>query len=223
MAVFFPDLERLDEALMALDDDVLMLSQLDGFLTGVLLCPEPVLPSEWLPVVWGRSEENEEPVFTSEAQAREVLDLIMRYYNHVAEILDSPSRRCEPMLMEDPRTDEVLWEIWMEGFELALMLRPELYGTVYGNGRPEVAGAYRGLMELIEISSDKSTLPPKKIERLTLAAHDAIGPYVDRLNAARRGEAAPPAPFAAAAGRVGRNDPCPCGSGRKYKKCCGMN
>jgi uncharacterized protein len=24
-----------------------------------------------------------------------------------------------------------------------------------------------------------------------------------------------------ATGRVGRNDPCPCGSGRKYKKCCG--
>ena len=22
--------------------------------------------------------------------------------------------------------------------------------------------------------------------------------------------------------RVGRNDPCPCGSGKKYKKCCGM-
>ena len=21
-------------------------------------------------------------------------------------------------------------------------------------------------------------------------------------------------------GKVGRNDPCPCGSGRKYKKCC---
>jgi len=26
---------------------------------------------------------------------------------------------------------------------------------------------------------------------------------------------------AAAARKVGRNDPCPCGSGRKYKKCCG--
>ena len=24
-----------------------------------------------------------------------------------------------------------------------------------------------------------------------------------------------------AGGKVGRNDPCPCGSGRKYKKCCG--
>jgi uncharacterized protein YecA (UPF0149 family) len=21
--------------------------------------------------------------------------------------------------------------------------------------------------------------------------------------------------------KVGRNDPCPCGSGKKYKKCCG--
>jgi preprotein translocase subunit SecA len=26
---------------------------------------------------------------------------------------------------------------------------------------------------------------------------------------------------AVAAGHVGRNDPCPCGSGKKYKKCCG--
>jgi uncharacterized protein len=24
-------------------------------------------------------------------------------------------------------------------------------------------------------------------------------------------------------GKVGRNDPCPCGSGKKYKKCCGLN
>ena len=23
--------------------------------------------------------------------------------------------------------------------------------------------------------------------------------------------------------KVGRNEPCPCGSGRKYKKCCGKN
>ena len=23
--------------------------------------------------------------------------------------------------------------------------------------------------------------------------------------------------------KIGRNDPCPCGSGKKYKKCCGPN
>ena len=27
----------------------------------------------------------------------------------------------------------------------------------------------------------------------------------------------------AVSNKVGRNDPCPCGSGRKYKNCCGKN
>jgi SEC-C motif domain protein len=30
-----------------------------------------------------------------------------------------------------------------------------------------------------------------------------------------------PAPRKSSAPKVGRNDPCPCGSGRKYKHCCG--
>jgi preprotein translocase subunit SecA len=30
-----------------------------------------------------------------------------------------------------------------------------------------------------------------------------------------------PAPVRQQVAKVGRNDPCPCGSGRKYKKCCG--
>ncbi|MBI5599540.1 MAG: SEC-C domain-containing protein, partial [Deltaproteobacteria bacterium] len=29
------------------------------------------------------------------------------------------------------------------------------------------------------------------------------------------------APVTRGADKVGRNDPCPCGSGKKYKKCCG--
>ena len=33
----------------------------------------------------------------------------------------------------------------------------------------------------------------------------------------------PGAPARSAAPSVGRNDPCPCGSGKKYKKCCGRN
>jgi hypothetical protein len=28
-------------------------------------------------------------------------------------------------------------------------------------------------------------------------------------------------PFVREAPKVGRNDPCPCGSGKKFKKCCG--
>jgi uncharacterized protein YecA (UPF0149 family) len=30
-------------------------------------------------------------------------------------------------------------------------------------------------------------------------------------------------PIQRSGAKVGRNDPCPCGSGKKYKKCCGAN
>ncbi len=32
-----------------------------------------------------------------------------------------------------------------------------------------------------------------------------------------------PEPLRHAGPKIGRNDPCPCGSGKKYKKCCGKN
>jgi uncharacterized protein len=32
-----------------------------------------------------------------------------------------------------------------------------------------------------------------------------------------------PSSFLTPTGKAGRNDPCPCGSGKKYKKCCGLN
>ena len=30
----------------------------------------------------------------------------------------------------------------------------------------------------------------------------------------------PPTPLQTRRGKVGRNEPCPCGSGKKFKKCC---
>jgi SEC-C motif-containing protein len=35
------------------------------------------------------------------------------------------------------------------------------------------------------------------------------------------GEAVAPKPVVRSTPKVGRNDPCPCGSGKKFKKCCG--
>jgi SWIM/SEC-C metal-binding protein len=41
---------------------------------------------------------------------------------------------------------------------------------------------------------------------------------IERVTMARA--PAPPTIPAKSAPKVGRNDPCPCGSGKKYKKCC---
>jgi hypothetical protein len=46
------DLDALDDCLMSdhAPDNSMGLSDLDGFLTGIVVGPELILPSEWLPV-----------------------------------------------------------------------------------------------------------------------------------------------------------------------------
>jgi hypothetical protein len=51
-----------------------------------------------------------------------------------------------------------------------------------------------------------------------------LGAYVRALKEAFADAASGKAkPVKRPGSRIGRNDPCPCGSGRKYKKCCGKD
>src|SRR3954469_18284136 len=81
------DLEALDRFLIsdASPEDCMQISDLDGYLTGIAIGPELVMPSEWLPVVWG----GEEPVFDDAEQARTVIGTIMSRYNEILRVLDT--------------------------------------------------------------------------------------------------------------------------------------
>jgi hypothetical protein len=51
-----------------------------------------------------------------------------------------------------------------------------------------------------------------------------LGAYVRALKEAfADAVSGKPKPVKRPGSRIGRNDPCPCGSGRKYKKCCGKD
>lgn len=54
---------------------------------------------------------------------------------------------------------------------------------------------------------------------------DADATFVDRVRAVRDGEriAGDVKPIVSRGTKVGRNDPCPCASGKKFKQCCGKN
>jgi uncharacterized protein len=58
------DLDALRNYLMSdhAPDICMDLSDLDGFLAGIIVGPELILPSEWLSVIW----DGEEPEFVSE-------------------------------------------------------------------------------------------------------------------------------------------------------------
>ena len=72
------DLEALDQFLMSerSPPQSMMLSDLDGFLTGIAVGPELVLPSQWLPLVFG----GDAPEFADEAEAKAILGAIMGRY-----------------------------------------------------------------------------------------------------------------------------------------------
>jgi uncharacterized protein len=64
----------------------------------------------------------------------------------------------------------------------------------------------------------------KKPDDLEKIAPEVIAPWIVTLNAWRLANYVPPkdtGPVRRA--KVGRNDPCPCGSGKKYKRCCGAH
>jgi hypothetical protein len=55
-----------------------------------------------------------------------------------------------------------------------------------------------------------------------LGGGSAMGAFVSALGEAYlQASSGKSAPIVRPGSRIGRNDPCPCGSGKKYKKCCG--
>jgi uncharacterized protein len=221
-------LKQLDKELLALDDDeAMVLSELDGFIAGLLVCPEMIMPGEWLPLVWGRPED-EEPCFDSLDHFNRVLGLVMAHYNRVAETLFEHPERYAPLFDEIVRPHEIVWEVWIEGFEKAIALRPQAW-RAFHEADPQAARAMSGLLTLADVARQDPRFSESEIEALSATGHEFIGDWVVALNrwrldspaaSSRPTPAAPPKP---SSGKAGRNDPCPCGSGKKYKKCCGLN
>jgi uncharacterized protein len=118
------DLNALDDYLMSdlAPDESMGLSDLDGFLTGIVVGPELILPSEWLPVIWG----GEEPEFQTETEMRTVLGTIRGRYSEIAIGLNSDPEEVNPIFWEGSE-GEVIASDWAGGFLDAVALRPQAW------------------------------------------------------------------------------------------------
>jgi uncharacterized protein len=54
-------LKQLDEELLALGEETMLLEELDGFIAGLLVCPDLIKPGEWLPIIWNRGRADQQP------------------------------------------------------------------------------------------------------------------------------------------------------------------
>lgn len=196
----------------------MLLTELDGFLTGLLVIPEAIAPSEWMTVVWG-TQANGIPPFEDPLDVQWFADAVAARHDEI--VRDLARGKLQPIFDVDERDGEVLWEYWIDGFAEAVALRPDAWEAMAGD--PARAAPRSRLATLIAVARNESSLDSVEINTLQDRAAAELRQAVQHLYAAQArvtGASTVDAP-ATKTSKVGRNDPCPCGSGEKHKRCCG--
>jgi uncharacterized protein len=223
LSVSDADLDLLDAYLLSDQSppECMLLSDLDGFLTGVAIGPEVVMPSEWLPQVWGGGE----PVFDDYVQASAILGTITGRYNA---ILREVAEGAFGPIFWGNADGVVIAADWAEGFMRAVALRVDAWEPLLRSKRHG-----RVLLPILALCADEQGdsalgLEPDAEERMMAEAAELIPVCVTEIAAywrKRRPALATssnqPVSVSLQANQPGRNDPCPCGSGRTFKVCCG--
>ncbi len=217
------EFEELEEFLSGedLQETSMDVSTLDGFLTAIVIGPRLVKPSVWLPWIWDMDDAENAPNFDSEQQANRILSLIMRHYNTLVHTFNTAPESFEAIFWENRQWGAAEW---CEGFLLGTQMDAEVWpllfaaqpkwfapfmrlGTQEGRDLNDKHGGAEQLMNEIEPAVLKMHAHWKQYE----VPHEALGGKAGSTPIVRDGP------------KVGRNDPCPCGSGKKFKKCCGVH
>ena len=146
------DLDPLDEFLMSdgAPNESMGLSDLDGFLTGVVVGPELINPSEWLPIIWGGGE----PDFESVAEVETVIGTIMGRYNEIIGRLDGAEEKFDPVFWEGPKGQIIVTD-WAAGFLDAVKLRPKAWQPLIKHPQAKLL-----MMPLLVLGADDPDHPP---------------------------------------------------------------
>lgn len=203
-------------------DEAMTIDILDGYLHAIAIAPTTVHPKQWLPKVWGTGTFM--PPMDSIDQLNHVLGLVMRHFNGIIAGLQSEPREISPVWAtreyRGKEYDEA--EGWAYGFVEGMRLCWDDWKPLLDT--PERQAWFRpiALLGEEEFSADQDDLTKtparrskiaQQIPEAVLAMHAYWLPLRQAVYEREVAKAMQP--------KVGRNDPCPCGSGKKFKKCCG--
>jgi uncharacterized protein len=215
------EFDELDRFLLSdrTPEDAMTLDTLHGYLTAIAIGPETIMPAEWLPRVWG--EEGAAPKWKNSKEEERIVNLIMRFMNEILITFEVAPKEFEPLYCEHEVDGQTLIdaEAWTWGFWEGMELRENSWAEIWDS---EVAELMRPIYLLGADEIEEEELPevedPVKAHKLALEM-EANLPAIHRFWATRRKPAVETVKREDP--KVGRNDDCPCGSGKKYKKCCG--
>ena len=218
------DLGRLDALLSTVDpEESMAVEEADGFFAALACCPEPIPADEFLPVILGG------PVADARARIGEKeFDRLTRLLERHREAMTAQlydGQGIAPVLGYDER-ERATGNAWAIGFVRGMALRPDAWEAL--DEDDDHAQALDPLMRLVEEVEPPEDEEPEPIadderEDAIAAMLEGVQAVYDYFAPARERALAPAEPVRRSEPKVGRNDPCPCGSGRKYKHCHGAD
>ena len=206
--------------------------ELQGFLFAIACSPEMIPPSDWLPLVFAGQEAN----FSGMDEANAVIQAIMTLYNQLnQQVVDGepagpPSCAAAPL---DNFSDDAPLGQWARGFLMGHSYLDEVWEAYALDEWDEELGSCMMVLSffadrtLAGAYQEESVIKERPLEEL---AQDMLRLFEDAmLSYAHMGRSIYLARMEqeqerrepASSKKIGRNEPCPCGSGKKFKKCCG--
>ena len=213
------------------------MEMLDGFFSGLAAAPKPLPPSKYLPWVWDfeSGQSRQKPAFDSPEQEAFFMKLLDRHLAAIAARLKADALHM-PFIPDEGDEDTGYW--WAQGFTTAMQLDDEAWRPMIGH---DVARML--LLPIFVLSSDEDVLDELSSDDLPFGDEGReeileILPHFmiemarfwrdpkgykgleGLMEEAEDDDEIDSVPQVRTA-KVGRNEPCPCGSGKKYKRCCG--
>ena len=235
--------DEIGETITAIREDVVN-DAIDGFIAPMsveeqwdILGLEKQLEAEFglnLPVVQWLDEDDtlhEEPL------RQRIVDAVQAAYDEKAEGIGTGMRQLEKQIML-----QVLDTLWKEHLQVMDQLRQGIHLRAYANKNPkqeykrESFALFEGLLqrlkyEVVRFLSNVQVQRSDEAAAIEQQRREAAAKQKMAFEHAEAGSAVAPAadapppatpqPMTRAQPKVGRNDPCPCGSGKKYKQCHG--
>ncbi len=246
----FDEIDAILDDLRARYDETPQWEFCEGFMAALICCRRVIPASDYLPVLLAIGEgEEDEGSFTDDAQQQRFFEIWTRRWNEVATALNTEIKALDDDAAYQPEVMDVrgaiaalteeeratmageeipsFGQVWALGFMFVVEAWPEEWAAPRDKEAVKwLNAALEAIVAITEDDTDEPTLsvfeddgpPSVSLKRMNefadavWAVYDlrelwrSIGPRVEQMH-----KVATP----------GRNDPCSCGSGKKYKKCCG--
>ena len=221
--------EQRNQVLDGFDIHGAILKMFDGYFEEMVdfYCPESQSPDEWnraglVNKLQYLAEEGLEDKFDTNKEYKEY------FYNKAMDIYNAKSEEYGEAIMSELERKVLLRNVdqrWMDHLDAMEELKRGIYLRSYAQQDPVVAFRMEsfdmfdemtslireGTVTTLTLFRLRSEEDVKREQTAKITATNGASDGSEKKQPVKKGE------------KVGRNDPCPCGSGKKYKKCCGAN